>query len=55
MGVSNCCNTQEGPKQQLCVDMREAIKAILRERHLMPTLEELIVPKQSQGIQHAQP
>ena len=34
------------PKQpvgvRLCVDMREANKAILRERHLLPTLDEVI-------------
>ena len=34
------------PKQpggvQLCVDMREANKAITRERHLMPTLDEVV-------------
>ena len=28
---------------RLCVDMREANKAIRRERHIMPTMEELIV------------
>ena len=27
---------------RLCVDMREANKAIARERHLMPTLDEII-------------
>ena len=34
------------PKQpggvRLCVDMRDAIKAISRERHLLPTLGEVI-------------
>lgn len=37
------CVPKKNPEEiRVCVDMREANKAIIRERHLMPTTDELI-------------
>ena len=34
---------KDGKEIRLCVDMREANQAVKRERHTMPTIEELIL------------
>ncbi|XP_062614628.1 uncharacterized protein K02A2.6-like, partial [Saccostrea cucullata] len=37
------CGPKKNPEEiRVCVDMREANKAIIRERHLIPTIDELI-------------
>lgn len=34
---------KNGEDMRLCVDMRQANKAVCRERHTLPTIEELIL------------
>ena len=50
MGQSSCGGAKPNGEVRLCVDMRCANRAILRERHPLPTIDEILQSMEEGGV-----